>query len=438
MSVIPSVLQSSAIDESQSVRVETVLLDADNHSWVPNQYGNTRFVLPKRGSVLAPNGRLTWKAGWAGEFPGGDASATYPRDGGGHCAILQCWLYVDGKMIAHTDGAGSKAYLDSKFESWDHQCEIDDIHVGGHRQYNYSAAGAVDNGGAAAGCWQWNEDTQQTTASPAAAPPTAATSRVRGARNVVATVAGTPGLECSIPMKRLFPILKDTLLPTALRGVITVEIEWEGRFQQVMVEGGTGANTGAWAAFNLRNGYQVFEPRLLIDYVSYAPEIDQALREQVMGSGMLVPFRQAMLVRSQLPALGAGVGVTQSTDLELGFQDRSVMKIYTQKLQLAGNAASAAFTTGTANPMKKALRSDGLNGEAIQLIVNNKAMYSDSSQRDVLVPVPDGRYACILPFGLLRSDWPAGQQRGAAGGCGRPACLCRCSSCPEHGCWIRR
>ncbi len=388
MSVIPTVLQTSAIDESQSVRVETVLLDADNHSWVPEQYGKTRFVLPKRGSVLAPNGRLIWKAGWSGEVAGADASATYPRDGGGHVAILQSWMYIGGKLVAHTDGAGSKAYIDSKMASWDQQCEIDDVLVGGHRQYNYSSNTARDLGGAV-GCWEWNEDRKQTTAAVAAAPPTEATSRVRGARNVIATVAGTAGLECSIGLKALFPVLKDTLLPMALRGDVAIEIEWEGRFGSVMVEGGGGANTGAWAG--ARTGYEVFEPRLCLDYVSYAPDIDAALRESVMsGAGMMVPFRQAILVRSQMPALGAGAGVTQANDIELGFQGRSVMKVYAQKLQLNQDAAPAGggfLPISGVNPMKKTLRSDGLNGEAIQLIVNNKAMY------DRVVTLPSEMYS---------------------------------------------
>ena len=388
MSVIPTVLQTSAIDESQSVRVETVLLDADNHTWVPGQYGNSRFVLPKRGSVLSPNGRLIWKAGWSGEAAGVDCSATYPRDGGGHVAILQSWMYVGGKLVAHTDAAGSKAYIDSKMASWDQQCEIDDVLVGGNRQYNYSSATAVDNAGAV-GCWEWNEDRKQTTAAVAAVPPTIVTSQVRGARNVIATVAGTAGLECSIGLKALFPVLKDTLLPMALRGDVAIEIEWEGRFGSVLVEGGTAANTGAWAG--TRVGYEVFEPRLCLDYVSYAPDIDSALRESVMsGAGMMVPFRQAILVRSQMPALGAGVGVTQANDIELGFQGRSVMKVYAQKLQLNQDAVPVAggfLAASGVNPMKKTLRSDGLNGEAIQLIVNNKAMY------DRVVTLPSEMYS---------------------------------------------
>lgn len=381
-SIIPSLLQSSAVEESQSIRVETVLLDADVHTFVPNAYGRTRFVLPKRGTVLSPDGRLVWKAAFAGLA--GDNSASYPRDGGGHVAINQVWLYLDGKLLSHTDQCGSKAYLDSKFQPYDYQCEVSDVLEGGNRKYAYSqvtARGGAALGGAA-GVLEWQTDQR---------------SGMRGARCMVAAIAGQSTLECSLHLKHLFPILKDTLLPMSLRGELSVEIEWEGNSLNTVVEGGTAAYNqgGAWASAAARAaGYSVIEPRLILDYISYAPDIDAALREQVAsGAGMVVPFRQAVLVRSQLTASAAA----QQNDLELGFSNRSVMKIYVQKLQATGNVSTnAAFYGGAGtiaqqamNQAKKTLRSDGLQNEAIQLVVNNKSMY------DRVVTQPSEMYSYL-------------------------------------------
>ena len=386
-SVIPSILQSSAVEESQSIRVETVLLDADVHNFVAGQYGRTRFVLPKRGTVLSPDGRLVWKAAYAGLV--GDNSAAYPRDGGGHVAVSQCWLYMDGKLLSHTDQCGTKAYIDSKFLPWDHQTEVGDVLEGGNRKYAYSQATA--RGGPAAGgqpgCLEWQTDQR---------------SNMRGTRCIVAGIAGQSCLECALHLKHLFPLLKDTLIPMSLRGELSIEIEWEGQSLNTIVEGGTNAyNAGApWGSAATRAaGYSVIEPRLVLDYISYAPDIDAALREQVAsGAGMVVPFREAVLVRSQLPALAAG---GQQNDLELGFAGRSVMKLYVQKLQAAGNVASnAVFYTGGGGPVgsvvqqamnqaKKNLRSDGLQNEAIQLVVNNKSMY------DRVVTQPSEMYSYL-------------------------------------------
>jgi len=378
-SVIPSVLQTSAVEESQSIRVETVMLDADVHTFVPGQYGRTRFVLPKRGTVLSPDGRLIWKAQVTGLA--GNDSASYPRDGGGHVAITQCWLYMDGKLLSHTDQAGSKAYLDSKFVPWDYQTEVADVLEGGNRKYAYSQATAVA-ADAVAGVLEWQTDQR---------------SNMRGSRAIVAGVAGQSCLECALQLKNLFPLLKDTLIPMSLRGELSIEIEWEGQFLNAIVEGGTNAYDAAapWGSAAARaGGYSVLEPRLCLDYISYAPDIDAALREQVAsGAGMVVPFRDAVLVRSQLPASI----FAQQNDLELGFSNRSVMKIYVQKLQATGNAASnAAFyaAAGTVaqnsmNQAKKTLRSDGLQNEAIQLVVNNKSMY------DRVVTQPSEMYSYL-------------------------------------------
>ena len=378
-SVIPSVLQSSAVEESQSIRVETVMLDADVHTFVPGQYGRTRFVLPKRGTVLSPDGRLIWKAMYAGLA--GDNSAAYPRDGGGHVAITQCWLYMDGKLLSHTDQCGSKAYIDSKFMPWDFQTEVADILEGGNRKYAYSQVTAVGADGAT-GVLTWQSDQR---------------SNMRGSRCMTAGIAGQSGLECALHLKHLFPLLKDTLIPMSLRGELSVEIEWEGQQLSAVVEGGTQAYDagGAWASAASRAaGYAVVEPRLCLDYISYAPDIDAALRSQVAsGAGMVVPFREAVLVRSQLPASAAA----QQNDLELGFSGRSVMKLYCQKLQATGNVASnAAFYGGAGtvvqnamNQAKKTLRSDGLQNESIQLVVNNKSMY------DRVVTQPSEMYSYL-------------------------------------------
>lgn len=379
-SVIPSVLQSSAVEESQSIRVETVMLDADVHTFVPGQYGRTRFVLPKRGTVLSPDGRLIWKAAYTGLA--GDNSAAYPRDGGGHVAVTQCWLYMDGKLLSHTDQCGSKAYLDSKFMPWDYQTEVADILEGGNRKYAYSQATATGAGGTGTGLLEWQSDQR---------------SNMRGTRCMTAGIAGQSGLECALRLKHLFPLLKDTLIPMSLRGELSIEIEWEGQQLNAIVEGGTQAYNqgGAWASAASRAaGYAVIEPRLCLDYISYAPDIDAALRSQVAsGAGMVVPFREAVLVRSQLPASAAA----QQNDLELGFSQRSVMKIYCQKLQATGNVATnAAFYGGAGtvpqqamNQAKKTLRSDGLQNESIQLVVNNKSMY------DRVVTQPSEMYSYL-------------------------------------------
>ena len=57
---LPSVLQTNATDENQSSQIESVIQEADNHSWVSNRFGKSKWVVAKKGSALATDGMLIW------------------------------------------------------------------------------------------------------------------------------------------------------------------------------------------------------------------------------------------------------------------------------------------------------------------------------------------------------------------------------------------
>ena len=333
VNAIPSILMTNANNENQSIRVESVLLDADTHVWNAESFGKSRFVLPKKASVLSNDGVLIWRSIWAQDAGAGvNASYTYPRDGGCVTALKKCSLFLDGKLLSETDELGSRLWYKNKFMPYDAQNEILDVHVGSNHEYGYRTTGTIkladDAKKATAGCRELTNN------------------RLRG-------------LETSIPLKQLFPMLEDTLIPTSLRGDLVVEIEWEGRPAQVLVEGGN-AFTGA-----RRLGFEVVSPRLALDYIQYAADVESALKEQINSTqGMMIPYREAHLVRAVIQQNAAGANVQQQSDIELGFQNRSVMKIYVQKLQV-----------GAPSTLTKNCRSDGQLQEEVQLVVNNKTMY---------------------------------------------------------------
>ena len=82
-SAIPNVLMTNANDENQSIRVESVILEADQHNWVANNFGKTAFVLPKKASVLSNDGLLVWRTIWSQYNIGNNKSVTFPRESGG-------------------------------------------------------------------------------------------------------------------------------------------------------------------------------------------------------------------------------------------------------------------------------------------------------------------------------------------------------------------
>ena len=331
-SAIPNVLMTNANDENQSIRVESVILEADSHNWVANNFGKTSFVLPKKASVLSNDGMLIWRTIWSQYAIGTNKSATFPRESGGVLLIKRARLLLDGKLISSNEEVGNYLTLKNKFLPYDAQQEILDVMVGSNHKYCYDDGGEI----------QLSEDKRMAE---------------RGTRDLTNNENAT--YECAVPLSQLFKILGDTLLPMSLRGELRVEIEWEGNFFNLISEGGTG-----WGNAD-KVGIEVVRPRLHLDYIQYAPEVEEALKTQIMSSeGMTIPFREPVLVKKTLPPIPAGANNIAQDDLELGFMGRSVMKIYAQKL-----------STDQVGMLTRSGRSDGLTGEEIQLIVNNKPMF---------------------------------------------------------------
>ena len=335
--VLPSVLQSNAFDENQSTMIESIIHDAESHVWYPENYGKTRFLLQKKGDVLATNGTLIWKVNWAGEGNVGDTSASLARLGGALSMVENCRMYYGGKLVSELRNAGARIAIDELFTPYDHQVEVADVKLGSNHQYFYTAGGLLQ-------------------LAPDIPMDTAGTREIRNGTDA--------NLEVSVPLKSLVPMFKDILLPTALQGDIVLEIDWDARWTDSIVEGGGGAIAGVDKKFSVER------PRLHLDYITFSNEVAEALRDEINGDvGKTELYRQAVLVNSQLPAM-AGNNESQTTDVELGFANRSVMKLYIQKRNnIFANGATAS------NPLQRSLVSDGLLQEEFQLVVNNKLTF---------------------------------------------------------------
>ena len=326
---LPSVLQTNATDENQSSQIESVIQEADNHSWVANRFGKSKWVVAKKGSALATDGMLLWKTKWASYDGAQDRFCSFVRTCGGVNLIKNCRLYVGGRLVSETREVGQKMALDNSFIPYDARCEIIDEKLNGNHKYYYDATGLL----------HLSDDK---------------THAQVGFRSPTATESAT--LECAVRLDELFPVLKDTMLPSTLDGQIIVEIDWEGVWAECMVESGQVAFTATERSF------EVVRPRLHLDYITFADEVANALTAQINSpEGMTIPYRQQVLVSSNLPAIANDV-VTRN-DIELGFSGRSVMKVYVQKVS---NNVNAILCNS---------RSDGLLQENLQLVVNNRNLF---------------------------------------------------------------
>ena len=330
--MLPSVLQNNATDENQSVRVESVIQEAENHTWVKNLFGKSRFVLAKKGTALAPNGSLIWKFKWNGYNAGANRMASLNRLSGGVNVLKNCRLYLKGKLISEVREVGQNIALENTFMPYDAQTEILDQKLYGNHQYFYNTDGSL----------QLEADLGSNQVG------------FRGLNN-----SEEANVECFVRLDQLFPVLKDTMLPSFLDGDIIIEIDWNGVWNEVLTEINDG---GANFTDNERN-FEVIRPRLHLNYITMNDEVANALRQQVMSpQGMTIPYRQKVLVQTQLNAL-TNNDTAGSQDIELGFSNRSVMKMYIQKI------------SSVDNPLLRNTRSDGLLQEEIQVVVNNRNLY---------------------------------------------------------------
>mgnify|MGYP003646784778 CR=1 FL=1 len=238
-------------------------------------------------------------------------------------------MYYGGKLVSELRNAGQRIAIDELFTPLDHQVEVADVKLGSNHQYFYNTDGFLQ-------------------LAPDIAKNTAGTREVRAGLNA--------NLEVSVPLKSLVPMFKDILLPTALQGDIVLEIDWNAQWTNCIVEGGATPIPAGDKTFS------VDRPRLHLDYITFSNEVAEALRDEINSdTGKTELYRQAVLVNSQLPAIADGE--TQTTDVELGFANRSVMKLYIQK------------NTSTSNPLLRNLACDGLLQEEYQLVVNNKLTF---------------------------------------------------------------
>jgi hypothetical protein len=333
---IDDLLKVSVSKEDQTTRVESVIQDPDSFSTITGSSATARFTLPEKGQVLAPNGRLIFKATWSAFNAGVDRMLSLPRFGGALSMVREARLFC-GALIERNTLAGHKINLENNALPYDSQNEVLDVLLGSNHGYAYAADGTLQLTGDIA-------------------------NGSSGSRALTNDDNAT--VEFSIPLDSLFSCLKDVMIPTFLKNPIVIEIDFDLTFANgaddvVISSGGGVAATG---------NVFVKRPRLDLDYLVLNEEMVNAFRSKVMvGPGLAYNFRNNHLIQKVLPA--AANSEAQENDLELGLASTRVMKLYVEK-QLAYD-----------NVLLKGMRSDGLLSESMQLFINNQNLFDRTVDR---------------------------------------------------------
>lgn len=332
MAQIPDILSTNIQNENQSTVIESVIQEAESFSFVNDSLSKVRFVLQKKGDALASDGVLIFKFRWPSYVAGTDRCASLVRQGGALTTLENARLYYDGKLISETRQVGKRLAVEGLFKTYGNQVEVGDKMLGGNHQYAYSNAD---------GLLQLAPDVER---------------GLEGSREI--SDSRLANLEVAVRLDDLYPLMKDVQIPTTgLRGEIVAEVDFNAFFAQNIVESGATAFTAG------ERSWEIIRPRLHLDYINYDPMVAEAFRQQVNSpQGITKLYRSRELVTAQLSAM---TGDSQTTDIEIGFAGRKVLKMYCQKLAQGI----------TSDALIKNLRSDALNQEELQLVVNNKLMF---------------------------------------------------------------
>ena len=334
---IDDLLKVSVSKEDQTTRVESVIQDPDSFTTITGSSATVRFTLPEKGQILAPNGRLIFKAIWSAFNAANDKMLSPPRFGGALSMIREARLFC-GALIERNTLAGHKINIENNALPYDSQNEVIDVLLGSNHGYTYAADGTI----------QLTDDIPNGSA---------------GSRALTNDENST--VEYSVPLDSLFSCLKDVMIPTFLKNPIVIEIDFDLTLADnsndvVIISGAAG---GA-----ITGNVLVKRPRLDLDYLVLNEEMVNAFRSRVMmGAGLAYNFRNNHLIQKVLPA--AVNSQNQENDLEIGLASTRVMKLFVEK-QLSYD-----------NTLLKGMRSDGLLGENLQVFINNQNLFDRNVDR---------------------------------------------------------
>lgn len=372
---LPSVLlQPRAENEDQDTKLTTIRL-------TPNATSNfqTRFVIPRQGSVLDSNSHLVWKVSWAGfdrtKLTTKQQLVLAKHYSGCLPSIQRARLYVGGKLIMINEDVAQTVHLSNIAEDPDIREEILDIQLGSETGYYLADQGKFAPGTHGSDVASLTDDRF-----------------VRAVGSYSSDPTQDASLEASVRLTDLFEGLKSVRLPIAFLPEVRVELDWNTTFDDVLLKwvsmecvqasivagstytagekdttGGSGSGakvtitvdgggaiqsailtdggdgkyragdvlviTGGDGAgrVTLRDGdldstvIDIKDPVLLLDYLTYDEETNLALGETVR-TGQRLPFIHHNISQKVIPANATTGEVT--SDIQLALQGKLLYKLY--------------------------------------------------------------------------------------------------------------
>jgi len=297
-------LQPGVRNESQDTELTTVKLTPNAHS----QF-QTRFVIPKQGSVLDSNSSLVWNVSWDGFDLSklGTERVCLKQFSGGLNTIMRARFYIGGREIFNSQDVGHLIHIKRLAADPDFQEEMLDKEIGSQHgvvctsdgQFKPGPDAVLDAGGAVASNRY---------------------SRSLGSYSTTGTL--DKSIQCSILLSDIFSALESLSLPMALEQM-RIEIDWETNFDEVatILLQGSGGNA---PIADVRKIIKIENPVLLLDYLTFNEELRAGLGETLMN-GMVLPYVHTSMSTKVIPQ---NTGGSRTDDVLLALQGKLLMKMY--------------------------------------------------------------------------------------------------------------
>ncbi len=404
------ILKPQQLARAIDVEVETNILEPVAHQYTSRNGGVTRFVLPAKAVLDAPNAALTFEiVNGEASGEGTDRRLAFPLMTGGTAMIRRITVRTGGQIISQVDEAALYNTVKSVFKSNAYKRNVLDVrHASSNSQklkilQNQSGSAAIagyTNGAGLVGYHQISNDDidQQNTWGNSiltSAGPTVANAGVEVShlfqKNKLLRDFDNRGLgpEITIRLGDIMPFFESNQLPLLAMAQTEIVCEWHAgptaaaRYDSINhapVIVNNAALAGTTAGLNI--GFAA-PPTLQVDYIHYPEDEQMKIMNAVQGAGIRLNFSEVVTTFGVNPEKAAGDGTTAVTSNHiLGMAGKEVKKIYVaknyDKLSTQGQVERNNTQTGCQTHVNQYLwdnKSIQCPGEIYNFIVNNERMY---------------------------------------------------------------
>ena len=420
---VPDILIPKPLERAVDVNVETNILEPVSHQFDVQTGGVTRFVLPAKGVLDAPNCTINFELvnGIAGM--GNDQNTMYPLWSGGLSVFKKITCRVGGQILSEINEAGLYATMKTGFNSQDYRANVLDVRHSSHNQVLTNVinqnpatadAGFVDSVAVRGYAQVANPSIDQRSLYGCQAEGDAANVlHVPQTNKLIRNYDNRGrGPEISIRLADLFPYFESNMLPLLAMAQVELECTWNPSVLAATTLANITQNIVSpsnLVAAGGSSGYSVQfarPPYLSMDYLHY-PDVERQKIMESVANGLTMHFREVVHTRGINPAV---TGVISSTHL-IGMAGKEVQNIYVVKRPDLTTNPDQQINNQiyNRNVAYQQFKSQQSKSESYNCFINNQKIYNrnvvnPSLQYNYLTQC-DGKWHCApLEYDCMNYD----------------------------------